>query len=257
MKNLRAALVWSMLLGPLAFGQTFDLRILDKTAPAGGWAVMAVRQYEPRPIGSGQGCFTYGSTFFVEDPRLVVGNETGDATFQIEEFKPGSLLFSFLTLSEDFGLDGRPFIYIAMRVSPDAVEGSSAVLSFDPEGTFLVDSEGVAHTPEIIDGLFTVGGLSISCVYPKSGRVKAGQNVTITGVGFQSGSGVTFNGEKSTSVRFESENTLVAVAPVDFLSENVTVEVVNPDGYGDTFVMQRFGCLEDIDGYAGRLLQSK
>lgn len=235
-----------------SFGQA-EIRINDKMAPPSGWAVISLRQgSEPRPIGSGQGGMmgAFGS-MFESDPLILVENSSGEVTFRIDEFGPDGILFSFESSVPDVGLDNsQPFAYIALRVSPNAVPGMQATIGLDPNRTVMYDETGEPYQLRTREGRFTVGGLSISCMNPLTGMVRAGEQVTLRGVGFEPRARVEFDGVEARSVVVNA-NTIVATAPMDFLADYVEVKVRNrtpgPDGRRpqDVFVSYRFGCFEN------------
>lgn len=249
-----------------AIGESAELRINNKMAPASGWAVISIQQgTEPRPVGTGQGGLTFatlGDTFlgaagdlFISEPLLAVENSRGEISFSIDEFGPDGIVFSFASSIADLGLDNsRPFAYIALQVNPAAVPGTQAIMHLDPDRTVLYNEAGEYEQVTVRDGLFTVGGLSISCIDPPTGVVAAGQSITISGFGFEPGAQVAFDGIADSRARVIDENTIVATAPMDFLADEVEVRVRNRtpgpgrDRPQDFFVSHRFGCFA-IDNY--------
>jgi hypothetical protein len=243
-----------------AIGESAELRINNKMTPASGWAVISIQQgTEPRPVGTGQGGLTFetlGDTFvaaaealFISEPLLVVENSRGEISFSIDEFGPDGIVFSFASSIADVGLDNsRPFAYIALQVNPAAVPGTQAIIHLDPERTILCNEAGEPEPLTVRDGLFTVGGLSISCIDPPTGMVAAGQSITISGVGFEPRAQVEFDGIPENRARVIDENTIVATAPMDFVADDVEVRVRNRtpgpgrDRPQDFFVSHRFGC---------------
>ncbi len=249
-------------LGSSSLGEVVELRINDKMTPPGGWAVITIRQgSEPRPVGSGRGGLmdeTSGAVWspgslFISEPLILVENSSGELTYQIDEFGPNSVLFSFESSEADIGIDNRrPFAYIARRVNPNAVPGTQATIRFDPESTFMYNESGEPFDLRTRSGQFRVGGLSITCMNPLTDMVLTDQEVTILGVGFDPSlrTDVEFDGVRA-SARAINDRTIVATAPMDFLADTVEVKVrqrtpgPGRDRPRDTFVSYRFGCFPE------------
>lgn len=253
-------------LAGLAFAQIAEIRVSNETAPPSGWAVISLKQgTEPRPVGSGQGGLTtdaQGATaglmtapgdLFLYPPLLLVENTTGDLSYRIDEAGPNGIRFSFESTIADVGVEyERPFAYLALRVSPSAPVGAQAVLSLAGASTAFFDEAGQPLDLILRDGLFKVGGLSITCMSPLTGMVMEGDLVTIFGVGFEAGNvDVEFGGMKARRPVTSEANKIVVRAPMDFLADTVEVKVRNrtrgPDGVRpeNKFVSYRFGCLDN------------
>jgi len=165
----------------------------------------------------------------------------------------GGLLYhlppSLTSISPAFGLPAGGYNVVLtgqyFRTGAAVLFGTTAATSvvFDSNTTLTV---GVpAHASGLVnvtvtdtDGLTTVlnngfnfTSVDVTQVSPVIGPLGGGNTVTIQGIGFTSGSTVTFGTTAATTVKFVSSTTLTAVAPVH-ASGKVTIRVATANGTG-------------------------
>ena len=92
----------------------------------------------------------------------------------------------------------------------------------------VTDTDGLTTT---LNNGFNYTAINVTQVSPVIGPISGGNTVTITGIGFTSGSTVSFGTTAAASVTFVSSTTLTAVAPVHG-SGMVSVTVANSNGTG-------------------------
>ncbi len=92
----------------------------------------------------------------------------------------------------------------------------------------VTDTDGLTTT---LNNGFNYTPVDVTQVSPVIGPISGGNTVTITGIGFTSGSTVSFGATAATSVTFVSSTTLTAVAPTH-ASGMVSVTVVSSNGTG-------------------------
>jgi hypothetical protein len=92
----------------------------------------------------------------------------------------------------------------------------------------VTDTDGLTTT---LNNGFNYTPVDVTQVSPVIGPIAGGNTVTITGIGFTSGSTVSFGTTAATSVTFVSSTTLTAVAPAHSTGQ-VSVTVVSSSGTG-------------------------
>ncbi len=92
----------------------------------------------------------------------------------------------------------------------------------------VTDTDGLTTT---LNNGFNYTAINVTQVSPITGPLSGGNTVTITGIGFTSGSTVSFGSTAATSVTFVSSTTLTAAAPVH-VSGMVSITVVSSNGTG-------------------------
>lgn len=129
-----------------------------------------------------------------------------------------------------FGSVAAQSVVVTSSTSITAV--SPAASAAGPVAVKVTNGDGQSAT--FASFTYTVPPPSITSISPNSGPTSAGQFVTITGSGFQSGATVTIGGVAATNVNVASATKITALTPLPSASEQVTlpqdVVVTNPDG---------------------------
>jgi len=167
-----------------------SLKILSRSAPAGGTAQLTVTLTEPKPIATGCGALrapvgpfdaVLGAALFsgAGVPSDVAGTAVVDGT---------SVTIRAVSPSEEFGTAPSDAIaVVTFHVSPAAMPGEAGKMTMDP-GSLWLDPAGGLYPQQIKPGSFEVAGsVSIDNVIPGTGFLPAGSTVTVMGTGFVPG----------------------------------------------------------------------
>lgn len=89
-------------------------------------------------------------------------------------------------------------------------------------------------TTDTTNNTTVVDMVAVTSISPSSGPLAGGTTITITGLGFDEGSTVTFGQAMAGSVTFVSDTSLQATTPASGVAMTVDVTVTNSDGETDT-----------------------
>ena len=133
------------------------LRVEDTRVQAGGLAVVSIRTYAPRPIGSGQLCIRVRRPRRAQgevNPDLdlvevrVFGQDVSSSSTFIPDSEGGEIVVEFSSATGVNREDG-PLIAAFLQLGPGPVAGDEFDLDLDLENTSLLNGAGQAIT---VDG---------------------------------------------------------------------------------------------------------
>jgi hypothetical protein len=218
-----------------------SLKILNARAPPGGTLQLVLTLTEPKPVVTARAVLSTTTTTTITTTTSPLATVKGIALFG----PPGGVMdvagaavvrgtdIALRTTAPagDFGTGiGAPILAVAFGVRPDALAGTTGLLSLDPGSSLWIDPAGEPYPQVVKNGRYVIAGTSsIDDVVSGFGLLPAGAVVTIRGVGFQPGALVEIDGVPVSAVAFVSPDELQATLGVaaDLYGREVLVR--NPD----------------------------
>jgi len=185
---------WATLLFAAALARAGSALVISSaTAPAGGFAQIAIYAVKPAAISAGHLVVTLDQTFFANAPKVGLFGANGDALGLATVNWP-QIDIQFSSASGGIGvLAGLPVIVISAPVLATAT-GTSVVSATSPDGSATV-----------VNGSVTAQGtLSVGKIPAGLGVAPAGTVVPMTGTGFTAATKVAIDGVAIASSQFVS-----------------------------------------------------
>ncbi len=212
------------------------LRVVNETAPAGGLAVIFIELTEPKPLSSGRVRFAYSGGPLLQVVAVTLLDGTGQVQTHVISTNQGAVV-EFTSSTATFGTDPDvPIMAVAVAVSNAAPPGQTIPLNLDLSDSFFLDPNGQPYPEEVQQGVFTVGGVSISGMTPSRGTVAAGGTIRFDGVGFQDGLDVRIDGATVGQTLLLGPGSVEVTLGSSFQISPVTrIRLRNPDDSADLF----------------------
>ncbi len=218
-------------------GVGVGLRVVNETAPPGGLAVIFVELTEPKPLSSGRVRFAYsGNGPLLQVVAVTLLDGTGQVQANLISTNQGAVV-EFTSSMATFGTNpDLPIMAVAVSVSNSAPAGQSIPINLDLSDSFFLDPNGQVYPEEVQQGVFTVGGVSITGMTPAQGIVPAGGAIRFRGVGFQNGLDVRVDGASVSGASLVDPDTVEVTVGASFQIRPVTrIRLRNPDDSADLF----------------------
>ncbi|MFQ5737571.1 MAG: hypothetical protein ACE5JX_01030 [Acidobacteriota bacterium] len=219
-----------------SIAQILELQAADEVAPPGGLALIFLELTEPEPISGGEMRFTYGRRALASPLNVGFMSRSGDVQGSAS-VNPGEVVTTFSSPGATFGLDlDLPIMVIAIPVRSSAIPGTRGPLKIDRPSSEFRNPSGTPYPVILKNGLFTVGGVSVTRMFPSKGIVSAGSKITLRGVGFQQGLRINIEEAITGPEQFISSQWAQVTLLADFEIQDFTrVRVRNPDGSEDFY----------------------
>ena len=184
----------AVLICATAFGTPAALQISSTTAPAGGFAQIAIYAVKPMAISSGHLVLSLDATVFGTGAMAGLFGANADAS-GLSTTTGSQIDVQFSSPSGGIGqLAGLPVIVVSVPVVAAAAGKTVLVSATSPDSSVTV-----------VSGSMTIEGtLSVGKIPAGMGVVPAGTVVPITGTGFTSSSTVSIDGVVISSTQFVS-----------------------------------------------------
>ena len=183
-----------------AFGAPAALQISSTTAPAGGFAQIAIYAVKPMAISSGHLVLTLDATAFGTGAMVGLFGANGDAS-GLATTTGAQIDVQFSSLSGGIGqLAGLPVMVFSVPVLASAAGKTVTVTATSPDSSVTVGSGSVT----------VQGTLSVGKIPAGMGVVPAGTVVPVTGTGFTSSTTVSIDGVVLSSAEFISSTEIDA-----------------------------------------------